>query len=156
MARWKLAHRQHLKFCHFQHVHCASKNPISPKVFNRFSKSLHQLEDVEGGHSGGKFQLHRYFTFAMAIWKLAHRQHLKFCHFQHVHCASKNPISPKVFNRFSKSLHHLEDVEGGHSGGKFQLHRYLIFAMARWKLAHRQYLKFCHFQHVHSLRSWRF
>ena len=44
---------QHLKFCHFQPVHFASKNPISPKVLNRFSKSLLQLEDVEGGHLGG-------------------------------------------------------------------------------------------------------
>ena len=29
-------HRQHLKFSHFQLVHRASKNPISPKVFDRF------------------------------------------------------------------------------------------------------------------------
>ena len=40
------AHRQNLKFCHFQLLHCASKNPISPKVFNRFSKSLPELENV--------------------------------------------------------------------------------------------------------------
>ena len=48
------AHRQHLKVCHFQPVHCASKNPISPKIFNLC----------------GKFQVRRYFTFAMARWKL--------------------------------------------------------------------------------------
>ena len=73
LLQWQgenFAHRQHLKFCHFQHVHCASNNPISPKVFNRFSKSLPQLEDVEGGHLGVKFQVHRYLTFAMACWKL--------------------------------------------------------------------------------------
>ena len=64
------AHRQHLKFCHIQPVHCASKNPMSPKVFNRFSKSFRQLKDVEGGHLGGKFQVRRYFIFAMARWKL--------------------------------------------------------------------------------------
>ena len=203
LLQWQgenFAHRQHLKFCRFQPVHCASKNPISPKVFNRFSKSLPQLEDVESGHLGGKFQVRRYFTFAIARrklcasttfeilplstftlcqqkchtppkvfnrfsksfasarrcwgwafgWKvsgakvfyfcngkvksLRHRQHLKFCRFQPVHCASKNPISPKVFNRFSKSLPELEDVEGGHLGGKFQVRRYFTFAMARWKL----------------------
>ena len=61
--------RKHLKFCQFQPVHFASKNPISPKVLNRFSKSLPQLEDVEGGHLGGKFQERRCFTFAMATWK---------------------------------------------------------------------------------------
>ena len=43
---------------------------LSPKVFNRFSKSSPQLEDFEGGHLGGKFQVRRYFTFAMARWKL--------------------------------------------------------------------------------------
>ena len=64
------AHRQHLKFCHFQHVYFAGKNPISPKVFNRFSKSLLQLEDVEGWDLGGKFKERRYFAFAMARWKL--------------------------------------------------------------------------------------
>ena len=42
-----------------------------------------------GIRMGGKFQLHRYFTFAMAKWKLAHIQFV-----------SKNPISPKVLNRF--------------------------------------------------------
>ena len=64
------AHRQHLKFCHFLHVHCASKTPISPKVLNRYSKTSAQLEDLEGGHLGGKFQVRSYFNFAMARWKL--------------------------------------------------------------------------------------
>ena len=255
--------RKYLKFCQFQPVHFASKNPISPKVLNRFSKSLPQLEDVEGGYLGGKFRERRCFTFAMATWKLcaattfeilplstctlcqqksyiskaiepifeifasarrcwwwafgwyasgvqvfylcngkvkfprfnniwnfdtfnmyilpakilylqryatdfrnlclsakmfrvgiwvesfrsagvlllqwqrenfAHRQHLKFSHFQPVHNGCKNPISPKVFNRFSKSLPQLEDVGGGHLGGKFQVRSYFTFAMARWKL----------------------
>ena len=40
------------------------------KVFNQFSKSLPQLEDVEGWHLGGKFLMRRYFPFAMARWKL--------------------------------------------------------------------------------------
>ena len=60
------AHRQHLKFCHFQPVHCGSKNLISPKAFNRFSKSSPQLDDFESGNLGEKFQVRRYFTFAMA------------------------------------------------------------------------------------------
>ena len=194
----KLCTSTTLEISHFQPVHCASKNPISPKVFNRFSKSLPQLEDVKCGHLGWKFQGRRYFSFAMARWKLcpwttfeslplstctlcqqksyiskgihpifeifaparrfwgwtfawkvsgaqivyfwqgenlAHRQHLKVCHIEPVLCASKNPISPKVFNRFSKSLPQLEDCEGGHLGGKFQVRRYFTFAMARWKLS---------------------
>ena len=69
VLQWKgenFEHGQHLKFCNFQLVHCASKNPISPKVFIRFSKSSPELEDVEGGHLGGKFAVRWYFTFAMA------------------------------------------------------------------------------------------
>ena len=47
---------------------------------------------------------------------------------------AKIAISSTVSNRFSKSLPHLEDVEGGHLGGKFQAPRYFSFAMARLKL----------------------
>ena len=68
--RENFGHRQHLEFFHFQLLHCASKNPISPKEFNRFSKSSPELEDVKGGHSGGKFQMRWWFTFAMARWNL--------------------------------------------------------------------------------------
>ena len=148
MTRWNFAHRQHLKFCYFQPVHCASKNSISPKIFNQFSKSLPELENAEGGHLGGKFQLRRHFTFEMASESFRIDNILKFCYFQPVHCASINPISPKIFNRFSKTLPQLEDPEGGHLGGKFQLRKYFTFAMARWNFAHRQHLKFCHFQPV--------
>ena len=64
------AYLQNLKVCHFQPVPRCSKNPISPKVFTRFSKSLPQLHELKGGHLGGKFQARRYFTFAIARWKL--------------------------------------------------------------------------------------
>ena len=62
LLQWQcenFAHRQHLKFCHIQPVHCGSKSPIFAKVFNRFSKSLPQLEDVQVGHLGGQFQVLR-------------------------------------------------------------------------------------------------
>ena len=128
MATWKLCASTTLKFCYFQPVHCASKNPISPKIFNRFSKSLPQLKDIEGGRLCGKF------TFAMTGWKLCVSKHLKFCYFQPVHCASKNPISPMVFSRFWKSLPQGEYVECGHLRGIFHVRRYFTFAMARWRL----------------------
>ena len=70
MARWKLCASTTFEIFHFQHVQWAAKNPMSPKVFKRFSKSLPQLEDVEGGHLGGKFHVRRYFAFAIAMWKL--------------------------------------------------------------------------------------
>ena len=54
---------------------------------------------------GGKFQARRYGTFAMARRKFCACTTIQISHFQPVYCASKNPthVSPKVFNRFSKS-----------------------------------------------------
>ena len=137
LLQWQgdnFAHQQHLKFCHFQPVYWASKNPISPKVFSRFSKSLPQLEDVEGGHLGVKFRCAGILPLQWQGEDSALGQLLKFCHIKPVHFASKNPISPKVLNRFSKSFPHLEDLEGEHLGGKLHLRRYFTFAMAMWKL----------------------
>ena len=132
--RENFAHRRHLKFCYFQPAHCTRKNPISPKVFNRFSKSLPQLKDIEGGHLGGKFHMRRYFTFAMAGWKLCASTTfeillLSTCTL----CQQKSYIS-NGFNRFSKSWPLLEYVEGVHLGEKFQVCKYFTFAMARWKI----------------------
>ena len=134
MAGWKLAHRQHLKFCHFQHVHFAGKNPLSPKVMNRFSKSFHQLEDVVGEHSGVKFQVRRCLTFAMARWKLCASKTFKIlplltCTL----CQQKSYIS-KGIQPILEIFPQLEDVEGGHLGGKFQVRTCFNLAMATWKL----------------------
>ena len=51
---------------HIQTVHCVRKNNISPKVFNRFSRTSLLLKDVENGYLGGKFHERNYFSFAMA------------------------------------------------------------------------------------------
>ena len=51
---------------YFQAVHCVRKNTISPKVFNRFSRTSLLLKDVENGYLGGKFYERNYFSFAMA------------------------------------------------------------------------------------------
>ena len=152
MARWKLCAWTPFEISHFQPVHCLSKNPISPKLINQFSKLLLQLEVVEGGHMGGKFQLRRYFTFAITRWKVCTSTTFEISHFQPVHCPSKNPISPKVFNRFSKTFLQLKDVEGGHLGGNFQVPRYFAFEMARWKLCASTTFEISHFQPVHCPR----
>ena len=140
--RENFAHRRHLKFCYFQPAHCTRKNPISPKVFNRFSpkvfnrfsKSLPQLKDIEGGHLGGKFHIRRYFTFAMAGWKLCASTTFEILLFSTCTlCQQKSYIS-NGFNRFSKSWPLLEYVEGVHLGEKFHVCKYFTFAMARWKI----------------------
>ena len=50
----------------FQTVHCVIKNAISPKVFNRFSKTFPLLKDVENRYLGRKFHERTYFSFAIA------------------------------------------------------------------------------------------
>ena len=197
---------------HFQPVNCPSQNPVSPKVFNRFSKTLPHLKRVESGHLGRKFHMSRYFSFAKTRWKLSpltrfeishfqpvncpsknpispkvfwpifqifassHKcwktafgpkilgaQVFYFCngrwklrpstifeisHFQPVNCRSKNPISPKVFDRFSKTLLHLIRVETGYLGRKFHVSRYFSFEMSKWKLRPSTRFEIFHFQTV--------
>ena len=137
LLQWQgenFAHRQHLKFCYFQPVHCASRNPISPKIFNQFSKSFPQLEDVDDGHLGRKFHVRRYFTFAIARWKLCTSTTYEILPLSSCTlCKQKSYIS-KGIQPISKSSPQLEDIEGGHLGGKFHVGRYFTFAIARCKL----------------------
>ena len=179
-----------------------------------FRNRLFHLEDVDGGHLDGKLQVRRYFTFAMARWKLCASttfeifplstctlcqlksyiskgiqpifvnlclsskmltaafewkvsgsevfyfcngkvktlridKHLKFSHFQPVHCACKNPISPKVFNRFSKSYFQLAKMF--RVGIWVESLRCAGILLLQWQgenFAHRKHLKFSHFQPV--------
>ena len=202
LLQWQtenFAHRQHLTFCHFQYVHCASKKSYISKgiqpIFEIFASARRcwvrafvwnfsgaqivyfcngkvQILPIDNIWNFATFNLYtlpakilylqRYSDdfrnlclsskmLKVVIWvetfrcgdtlllqwhveNFSHRPQLKFCHCQYVHCASKSPISPMIFNRFLKSLPQLEDVEGGHLGGKFQGRRYFPFAMARWKL----------------------
>ena len=50
---------------HFQAVHCVRKDAISPKVFNRFSKTFLLLKDVENRYLRRKFHERSYFLFAI-------------------------------------------------------------------------------------------
>ena len=149
MARWKLSACKTFEVSLFQPVHCPGKNSVSPRAFNQFSKSLPQLDDVEGGHLTGKFQVRRYCTFAMSKWKLSACTTFEISLFQPVHCPSKNPISPTVFNRFSKSLPQHEDLVGGQLGEKFQARRYGTFAMARRKFCACTTIEISQFQPVY-------
>ena len=133
---------------HFQPVNCPSKNPRSLKLFNRFSKTLLQLIRIESRHLDRKFHVKGYFTFAMTRWKLSPTTKFEISHFQPVNCPSKNTISPKVFNRYSKTFLHLKWVESGHLGRKFQVRRYFTFAMARWKLSPSKRFEISNFQPV--------
>ena len=111
-------------------LHCPSRNAISSKVFNEFSKTFHWLKDDEGGYCVWKFQVHRYFGFAIGALKLSkHPENVKISIFP-LHCPGRNAISSKVFSEFSKTFFWPNDEEGGYCAWKFQLHRYFGFAKA--------------------------
>ena len=57
---------QEFEISRFQTVHGVIKNAVSPKVFNRFSKTLLLLKYVENRYLGRKFHWRSYFSFAMA------------------------------------------------------------------------------------------
>ena len=148
MTRWKLSPSTRFEISHLQNVNCTSKNPISPKEFNRFSKTFLHLKRCESGHLGRKFQVRWYFTFAMARWKLSQSTRFEITDFQPAICPSKNPISPKAFNRYSKTVLHLKRFESGNLGRQFQARSYFTFAMTRWKLSASTSFEIFHFQHV--------
>ena len=51
---------------HYQAVHCVRKKAISPKVFNRFSKTFLLRKYVENRYFGRRFHVRSSFIFAMA------------------------------------------------------------------------------------------
>ena len=57
---------EEFEISHFQVVHCVRKSAISPKVFNRFSKTYLLLKDVENRYLGLKDHERSYFSLAMA------------------------------------------------------------------------------------------
>ena len=74
LLQWQgenIAHRQHLKVLPLSTCTvCQQKSYILHRCSTDFRIRSPQLEDVEGGHLGGKCQLRRYSSFAMARWKL--------------------------------------------------------------------------------------
>ena len=119
---------------HFQALHCVRENAILPKVFNRFSKTFLLLKDVENRYLSRKFHGRNYFSFATVRWKLFSGGKIIISHFQAVHYVRKNAISPKVFNRLTKTFLLLKDVENRYLAQKFHRRSYFSFAMVRWKI----------------------
>ena len=103
-------------------------------VFNRFSKSSPELEDVEGGHSGGKIEVRRCFNFAMAWWKtLGIENFWNFATFNLFTVPAKIPYLQK-YSTDIRNLCLRSKIESVHLGGKFQVRRYFTFAMERRRL----------------------
>ena len=118
---------------HFQAVHCVRENAISPKAFTRFSKTFLLLKDVEN-----RYLAQNFIGAAILVWqgkgKTITKGKFEISQFQAAHCARKSAISPKVFNRFSKTFLPLEDMYNRYLSRKFHGRSYFSFAMVRWKL----------------------
>ena len=83
------AHRQHFKFPTFNLYTVPAKLPYLQRYTTDFRKHWLQLQDVEGGHLGGKFQVRRYYCFAMERRKICASATFQISHFQPVHCSQQ-------------------------------------------------------------------
>ena len=82
----------------------SGRNPVSPEIFNEFSKTFFWLKEEERGYCDSKFEVHRYFGFAIATLQLfQHPENVKFQFFP-FRCPSRNAVSPEIFNEFSKTF----------------------------------------------------
>ena len=116
-------HPERVKFQLFP-LHCPSRNAISSKAFNEFSKTSFYLKDKKRRYSGWKFEMHRHFSFAIATLQVfQHPEHVKFQLFP-LHCPSRNAISSKEFNEFSKTFFYLKDEQCGYCGWTFEKHKH--------------------------------
>ena len=111
------------------------KNAISPKVFNRFSKTFPSSWKMwKIGIWAEKFHWRSYFSFLMVRWKpFFWWKNSKFPTFQVYTLSEKFAISPKEFSRFSKTFHLLKDVDNRYFAQKFHGRSYFSFAMVRLK-----------------------
>ena len=115
---------------HFQAVHCVRKNAISPKVFNRFSKTFHLLKDVENRYLAQKFHGRSYFSFAMVRWKLLQKENLKFPNSKLHTVPEKTLYHQRYSTDFQKLFFCWKMWKIGIWAGR----SYFSFAMVRWKL----------------------
>ena len=84
--------------------------PSVQKYLTNFHKIFLWLKDEEASYCDWKFQVRRYFGFAIATLPLfQHPENVKFQFFP-LHCPSRNAISSKVFNEFSKTFFCLKDA----------------------------------------------
>ena len=110
-------HPEHVKFQLFP-LNCPSRNAISSKAFNEFSKTFFYLKDEECGYCGWKFEKHKHYSFAIATLQLFKHPELVKSQLFPLHSPSRNAISSKVFNEFSNTFLWLRDEECGYSWWK--------------------------------------
>ena len=116
-------------------------NPISPKLFNRFSKTFLQLEDVEGGHLDGKFEVRKYFTFKK-VFNFPNRQRLNFLTFNLYNVPGKIPYLKRYSTDFGKHSFRSTMLRACIREESLKSAGILLLQWRGENFAHRQHLKF--------------
>ena len=120
---------------HFEAVHCVRENPISPKVFTRFSKTFLLLKDVENRYLAQKFHGRSYFSFAMLGWKLFSGGKIRNFPLSSWYSVSQKMLYHQRYSAdFQKLSIRWKMWKIGIRGKEFHGPNYFSLAMVRWKL----------------------
>ena len=117
-------------------LHCPSRNAISSKLFNEFSKTFLLAEGWWRWLLWLKISSTQ-TILVLQLETLPLSQPPAICHkfqFFPLDGPSRNALSSKVFNEFSKTFFWPNDKEGGYCRWKFQFHRCFGFPMATLQL----------------------
>ena len=128
----------------FFHFHSPCRNAISSKVFNEFLKIFFWLKYEESGYYGMKIWIAHIFWFCHRnVTTFSNIQKMYKFQFFPLDSPSRNAISSKVFNEFSKTFFLAERWwRSGYCGWKFQVHRNFGFAIETLPLSQPpQYVK---------------
>ena len=145
MIRWKLfSWWKNSKFPTFKLYTVPEKMLYHQRYSRDFKKLSFRRKMWKNRYFAQKFHWRSYFSFAMVRWKLLQKENLKFPNSKlhtvrekmlyHQGIDRKNAISPKVFNRLSKTFLLQKDVENRYLSRKFHWRSYFSFSMVRWKL----------------------
>ena len=142
MARWKLLEKGNVKFPHSKLYTLSEKALYHQRYSNDFQKLPCCWKMWKIGIREENFMSPAILVLELHGENFFQVEKFEISHFQAVHRVIKNAISPKVFNRFSKTFLLMKVVESRYLGRKFHEGSYFSFAMARWKLLEKGNVKF--------------
>ena len=145
---------ENLKISTYSFYTVPAEMPYLQKYLTNFQKLFFLWKIRKRRYCGWKFEMHRHYSFAIATLQVfQHPEHVKFQLFP-LHCPSRNAISSKAFNEFSKTFFYLKDKERRYSGWKFEMHRHFSFAIVTLQLfQHPEHVKISIFSIPLSLQK---
>ena len=106
--------QENVKFSIFPINNVPAEMLISSKTFSEFSKTFFWLKDEEGGYCGWKFEMHRYFSFAIATLQLfQHPENVKISIFPFTLCQAEMLYLQKYLTNFQKLFFWLKECGWG-------------------------------------------